>query len=107
MQHQTRLITQRHVQQIEAWIDEHEETLPELRNFVLPAGDRGATTLHLARAICRRAERRVVTLAQRGDCDLSEELVVYLNRLSDYLFVISRVANRDAGIDEVAWVRPD
>jgi cob(I)alamin adenosyltransferase len=106
-QHQTRLISDRHIKQLEAWIDEHEETLPELRNFILPAGDSGATALHLARAICRRAERRVVTLSQRPDGDISEELVVYLNRLSDFLFVISRVGNRDAGVDEVAWVRPD
>lgn len=104
--HQMRIICKGHVERLEAWIDEHEEGLPELKNFVLPAGDSGATHLHLARAICRRAERRVVTLMHRRETSVSDDLVIYLNRLSDLLFVLTRVANRDAGVEEVPWVRP-
>jgi len=105
-QHQTRIVCNDHIEQLEAWIDQHEHGLPELKNFVLPAGDSGATHLHLARAICRRAERRVVTLGRRPQANVSEYLVVYLNRLSDLLFVLTRVANRDANVEEVPWIRP-
>lgn len=104
--HQTRIICGTQIARLEDWIDEHEETLPKLTNFILPAGDSGATLLHLARAICRRAERRVVTLANGSGTNISEDLVIYLNRLSDLLFVLTRVANRDSGTDEVAWTRP-
>ena len=96
--HQMRIISSEHVKRIEAWIDAHETGLPELKHFILPAGDSGATHLHLARAICRRAERRVVTLVRRHETSISEDLVIYLNRLSDLLFVLTRVANRDAGV---------
>lgn len=105
-QHGTRLIQATHVQRLEDWIDQHEDTLPPLKHFVLPAGGPSATSMHLARAICRRAERRVVTLSAEPDSRISESLVIYLNRLSDLLFVLSRVCNVQTHHAEVAWVRP-
>lgn len=105
--HQMRIIATTHIERLESWIDEHEKELPELKQFILPAGDSGSTGLHLARAICRRAERRVVTLAHCEGSGVSENLVIYLNRLSDLLFVLTRVANREAGCAEVVWVRPE
>jgi cob(I)alamin adenosyltransferase len=109
--YQLRVISQPHIQQLEAWIDEHESGLPELKCFILPVGDPGSTHLHLARAVCRRAERRLVTLAnspdpQRTEAPISKDLIVYLNRLSDLLFVLTRVANRDAGFSDTPWVSP-
>ena len=87
-------------------IDEHEGNLSPLRQFILPAGDAGATHLHLARAICRRAERRVVTLVRRHETRVSEELIIYLNRLSDFLFVLTRSVNQIRGVEDVQWVKP-
>lgn len=106
VQHQTRIIHLDHIERLERWIDEHECELPPLKQFILPAGDAGATQLHLARAVCRRAERRLVTLIRRGT-EVSQDLVIYLNRLSDLLFVLTRVANRDAGVEEIPWSRPE
>jgi len=104
--HQMRIITTAHIEKLESWIDEHEKELPELKHFILPAGDSVSTGLQLARAICRRAERRVVTLAHADGTAVAANLVIYLNRLSDLLFVMTRVANREAGVAEVPWVRP-
>ena len=109
--HDMRIISDENVQRLERQIDEHNERLPELKQFILPAGSVVASSLHLARAICRRAERRVVTLSQHDQAagastKISRELLVYLNRLSDLLFVMSRAANHDAGDSEVPWERP-
>ncbi|MGB7328174.1 MAG: cob(I)yrinic acid a,c-diamide adenosyltransferase [Rubripirellula sp.] len=104
--HEMRIITTSHVERLERWIDEHEGNLPELKHFILPAGHPGSVALHLARSICRRAERRVVTLVRHHETQVSEELIVYLNRLSDLLFVLTRTVNHDAGIAEVQWIRP-
>jgi cob(I)alamin adenosyltransferase len=104
--HQLRLIGTPQVTQLEQWIDEHESHLPALRNFILPAGTSVAATLHLARNICRRAERRVVTLVRRHEVNVSEDLLRYLNRLSDYLFVVARRANQLADVPDCAWQRP-
>ena len=89
------------VAELEAWIDRAEEELEPLQNFVLPGGAPAAAALHLARTVCRRAERRVVTLAHT--VEIPELVVMYLNRLSDLLFVLARVANRRAGAGEVTW----
>lgn len=104
--HQLRLIGQPHVLQLEQWIDEHEAALPPLRHFILPTGSPAASALHLARNICRRAERRVVTLVRRHETNVSEDLLRYLNRLSDYLFVLARRMNQLAGVADCAWQRP-
>ena len=86
---------------LESWIDEMEAELSPLRNFVLPAGARPAALAHQARAVCRRAERRVVALAEE-DRDAARVLPV-LNRLSDALFVLARWLNRQADVPDVAW----
>ncbi len=102
--HGLRIIDSSHIEYLESLIDQHELGLPELKNFILPGGSPGAASLHLARAVCRRAERRVVSLASAAE--VSEALIIYLNRLSDYLFVLTRVANLEAKVPEVTWVRP-
>ncbi len=105
-QHGLRLIGSSHIARLEQWIDEHEAVLEPLKHFILPAGCPASTHLHLARGVCRRAERRVVTLVRHHEANISEELMIYLNRLSDLLFVLSRVANHEAGVSETQWVRP-
>jgi cob(I)alamin adenosyltransferase len=86
---------------LERAMDRWDAELPELRSFVLPGGTAGAAALHLARCVCRRAERRVVALAARVEVDPGA--LVYLNRLSDLLFVAARVANQRAGRAETTW----
>ncbi|HZN11305.1 MAG TPA: cob(I)yrinic acid a,c-diamide adenosyltransferase [Blastocatellia bacterium] len=85
---------------MEAQIDEYLGELEPLKEFILPGGDRTGATLHLARAVARRAERAVVALAARED--VGEHALRYLNRLSDLLFVMARVANRRGGTPETA-----
>lgn len=87
--------------EMERWIDEAEEELEPLTHFILPGGTPAAAALHLARTVCRRAERRVVTLGHGAH--VGAELIVYLNRLSDLLFTLARLANRRAGVADVAW----
>ncbi len=88
-------------QLLEQWIDAMEEGLPRLTTFILPGGHVAGAQLHLARSICRRAERRVVPLNTQADvCD---HVFVYLNRLSDYLFVLSRYVNYQLGCPETEW----
>ena len=89
------------VERLEAWCDEVNETLEPLTSFVLPAGTRAAAALHLARAVCRRAERSAVALADAEP--VTPEALAYLNRLSDLLFILARPANRDAGDGDVLW----
>jgi cob(I)alamin adenosyltransferase len=90
---------------LEAEIDRFEAELVPLRRFILPGGSSGGAALHLARAICRRAERHLVTLAFTED--INAEIGCYLNRLSDYLFVLARLANQRTDAPETEWVRPD
>lgn len=85
---------------LEHAIDEAEKDLPPLKNFVLPGGSPQAAALHLARTVARRAERAVLSL---DDAPARREVVVYLNRLSDLLFVLARRANADAGVADVPW----
>jgi cob(I)alamin adenosyltransferase len=89
------------VARLEAAIDDLTGRLPELRNFIAPGGTEAAARLHLARAVCRRAERRVITL--RRDEDVSQEVCVYLNRLGDLLFVLARYANHAVGTADIIW----
>jgi cob(I)alamin adenosyltransferase len=96
----TALIRGEDVDALEAWLDELNDDLPPLKDFVLPAGGRGAAGAHLARTICRRAERRLIELQRRdGGCEIA---IRFSNRLSDLLFVIARVLARADG-DEVLW----
>jgi cob(I)alamin adenosyltransferase len=88
------------VEQLEAMIDRLDAQLPPLRRFILPGGSTAGALLHLARTVCRRAERRVVGL---GAGAVDPVIVTYLNRLSDLLFVMARVANHRAGTTEVEW----
>ncbi len=89
-----------HVRRLEVTIDRLEGELPPLKRFVLPGGTVAGATLHVARTVCRRAERRVVGLGP-GVIDL--RLIVYLNRLSDLLFVMARAVNRRAAVPEMEW----
>lgn len=90
------------IEAMERWIDAAETELEPLRSFVLPGGTPAAASLHLARTVCRRAERRTVTLSH--EAHVAPELVTYLNRLSDLLFTLARLANRRAGVPDVPWV---
>jgi cob(I)alamin adenosyltransferase len=98
-------ISEEDVERIEGEIDRLELLLAPLRTFVLPGGSEGAARLHVARTTCRRAERRLVGLGASED--VREELVRYMNRLSDYLFFAARNENRCAGIDDVPWIGRD
>ncbi len=86
---------------LERAMDAWDAVLPPLRRFVLPGGTRTAASLHLARCVCRRAERRVVALAAEASVDPA--VLAYLNRLSDFLFVAARVANARARKEELLW----
>lgn len=90
-----------HVETWEHWIDEAESSLDPLKTFILPGGTHAAAALHTCRTVCRRAERRVVALAAREP--VAPSIIVYLNRLSDLLFVAARRANAVAGVQDVPW----
>jgi len=95
------LMTAAHVGRLEALIEAYNAKLPPLREFILPGGTRAAALAHLARAVCRRAERSLVALARAEP--VGEEARRYLNRLSDLLFVLGRNLNRSAGRGDVLW----
>jgi cob(I)alamin adenosyltransferase len=99
--HPVARIEQRHVEALDEQIEAWNADLPPLENFVLPGGTAAAAALHLARTVCRRAERRVVTLARAEP--VGEWTIPFLNRLSDLLFVLSRAANRSAGRPDPLW----
>jgi cob(I)alamin adenosyltransferase len=89
------------ITQLETAIDEMNTVLPSMTNFIIPGGHQLISTTHVARTVCRRAERRVIELA--ASADVEEIVVRYLNRLSDFLFVLARKQCFDMGIDEVPW----
>ena len=95
-------ISNRHVAEVEAWIDAVEAGNEPMRSFVLPGGSDLAARLHLARTVCRRAERAIVTLARTTP--INPETLVYVNRVSDLLFAMARRANRAAGRPDVPWI---
>jgi cob(I)alamin adenosyltransferase len=97
------LIDAADTERLEAAIDAAEANLEPLKSFILPSGSPAAASLHLARTVCRRAERRVI--AARHDGPVRDEVVRYLNRLSDLLFVLAREANRLAGLGDTPWAR--
>ncbi|SET35513.1 cob(I)yrinic acid a,c-diamide adenosyltransferase [Stigmatella erecta] len=90
------------VEAMEAAIDAFEEELPKMTHFILPGGSQASGALHLARTVCRRAERRAIPLVREGK--VATEVVTFLNRLSDLLFVMARVANHRAGVADVKWI---
>jgi cob(I)alamin adenosyltransferase len=89
------------VARLEDLIDLSEAKLDPLKTFVLPGGSPAAASLHVARTVCRRAERRVI--ASRRSAPIRDEVIHYLNRLSDLLFVLAREANRNAGVGDTPW----
>lgn len=98
-----RKIAPEHVRRLELELDELNAELPPLKEFVLPGGNRAAALCHVARTVCRRAERRACAVA--AEHALNAELLRYLNRLSDLLFVIARRLAREGGADETLWRR--
>ena len=98
-------MTDADVERLEQTIDRLEEEIPPLRRFILPGGSPAGALLHLARTVCRRAERRVIALGSvaSGGAAVEPILVVYLNRLSDLLFVMARAANHRARMPEIEW----
>lgn len=89
------------IEKLETFIDSIEYKLPELRNFILPGGTKAASFLHLARTVCRRGEREAVTLS--GKVDIGINPVIYLNRLSDLLFVLARYENLSSNHPDIEW----
>lgn len=98
-------VTNQKVAWLERLIDRHDANLPPLKNFILPGGSQAASSLHLARTIGRRAERRVVELANNPPANkkINPELIKYLNRLSDLLFVLARADNAKVGAPDIIW----
>jgi cob(I)alamin adenosyltransferase len=94
------VVTEKDVERLEHLIDRLETEVPPLRRFILPGGSSSGALLHQARTVCRRVERRVVAL---GADTVDAIVIVYLNRLSDLLFVMARAANHRAGVPEVEW----
>lgn len=98
------IISDAHVTALEHWLDRLNDALEPLADFILPGGSPAAAACHLARTVCRRAERRVVTLQAQET--VNGPALRYLNRLSDLLFVMARSLNRAAGVPDVLWQRP-
>jgi cob(I)alamin adenosyltransferase len=94
-------IDERRIAELEQAIDDAESELEPLRAFIVPGGTPKSAALHVARTVCRRAERHVVTLQRT--VELPGLVVIYLNRLSDLLFTLARLANKRAGAGEVTW----
>jgi cob(I)alamin adenosyltransferase len=92
---------EKQVRRIETLVDTFNEDLPPLKEFILPGGTRSAALAHLARTVCRRAERGIVALGRSEP--VSDAARIYLNRLSDLMFVLARVLNRHAGMADVLW----
>ncbi|HBS87616.1 MAG: ATP:cob(I)alamin adenosyltransferase [Bacteroidetes bacterium GWF2_38_335] len=95
------VLTESDIEYLEGEIDEMEKSLTPLTNFILPGGSPASSVSHICRTVCRRAERRVIDLADLEDTD--EIIIRYLNRLSDFLFVLSRRLNKDFRANEITW----
>ncbi|MDQ0476990.1 cob(I)yrinic acid a,c-diamide adenosyltransferase [Chryseobacterium sp. MDT2-18] len=95
------MITDKEIEELENWMDAFEKELEPLQYFILPGGGKSATTLHVCRTVCRRAERSLVFLGESEE--VRPELIKYLNRLSDYLFVLARYVSKINGETEEYW----
>jgi cob(I)alamin adenosyltransferase len=94
-------ITTENIKDLENAIDGYQNKLPELKHFILPGGDFISAQCHVARTVCRRAERRILEFAEQSK--VQSEIIIYINRLSDLFFVLSRKLAFDNGIEEIAW----
>jgi cob(I)alamin adenosyltransferase len=94
------LLDEKDVARLEGWIDALEASIAPLRKFILPGGTPAGASLHVARTVCRRAERRMIAL---GPDAIDSNVLVYVNRLSDLLFVMARAVNARAGVPEIEW----
>jgi cob(I)alamin adenosyltransferase len=94
-------ISEKQIHQLEKWIDQYQEELPPLKNFILPGGAVTAAYIHITRGVCRRAERWVVQLMEKENVEMN--VLIYLNRLSDLLFVLARVLNHRQHFPEPLW----
>ena len=97
-------LTQDNISEMEEWIDVMDEQLPKLNNFIIPGGCKASAKANMARTVCRRAERRVLQLA--GEEEINPLIFAYMNRPSDYLFVIGRFLNKFANYEEIYWQKP-
>ncbi len=97
-------ITPQHSEWLEQFIDQYDTELEPLKNFILPGGTKASAYLHLARTVCRRAERLAVYLSEQED--IGESIIPFLNRLSDYLFTAARYVNFKNNIEDVQWTNP-
>ena len=95
------LVTDLRIEWLETTLDKYNEDLPPLKDFILPGGGKAAAICHLARAVCRRSERSMVSLSR--EMSISTHLLAYVNRLSDLLFVLCRVLSKVSGEEEVYW----
>lgn len=95
-------VTEAEITQLEVWIDKYSEELPPLKNFILPGGHQVVSLCHICRTVCRRAERGIEKLAREEPID--QHILPFINRLSDYFFVISRKLGKDLDAPEVPWV---
>jgi cob(I)alamin adenosyltransferase len=98
------IITSAHVDGLERQIDVITETLTPMKNFILPGGSKTSAFLHLARTVCRRAERSTVHLASLTGENVDHWVLVYLNRVSDFLFILARLANQLENIEDIPWL---
>jgi cob(I)alamin adenosyltransferase len=94
-------ITDENIGELESAIDEFEQNLPELTQFILPGGDFVVSQCHVVRTVCRRAERRIIEFSEHQTVQI--EIIKYINRLSDFLFVLARKMGADHGVDESPW----
>ncbi len=95
------IIKEEMVKRLENWIDKYDKELPVLKNFILSGGNEASSLLHTARAVCRRAERRIVSLKRHEEID--KNILKYINRLSDYLFTAARLASHRKGKEDIKW----
>lgn len=98
-------LSQENITEMENWIDVMDEQLPKLNSFIIPGGCKASAKANMARTVCRRAERRILQLASEEEINML--VMAYINRLSDYLFVIGRYLNKFANYEEIKWQKPE